>query len=74
MPAVVCFWCEGVAVVGAGTPHDVGDGLGMFFAVQRDSIRHLTLLTDGGLPVRVESSTRREMLTMLPLLHQWIQR
>jgi hypothetical protein len=38
---------------GAGVPHDVGDGQGMFFAVQRDSIRHPTLLivTDGGLHV-----------------------
>jgi hypothetical protein len=61
-------------VVGAGVPHDVGDGLGMFFAVQRDSVRHLTLLTDGGLPVGFESSMRRELLTMPPFLHQCIQR
>ena len=37
----------------AGTLHDVGDGLGMFFADQRDIVRYLTLLivTDGGLHV-----------------------
>jgi hypothetical protein len=61
-------------VVEAGTPHDVGDELGMFFAVQRNSVRRLILLTDGGLPVRFESSTHRELLTIPPLLHQCIQR
>jgi len=54
-------------VVGAGVPHDVGDELGVFFAVQRDRVRHLILLivTDGGLYVRFESSMRRESLTVL---------
>ena len=54
-----------------GVQYDVGDGQGMFFAVQRDSVRHLTLsiVTDGGLHVRLESSTRRKSLTVLQLLH-----
>jgi hypothetical protein len=55
----------------ASVPHDVEDGLGMFFAVQRDSVRHLTLLivTDDRLHVRFESSTRCESLAVLQLLH-----
>ena len=55
----------------AGTLHDVGDELGMFFADQRDIVRYLTLLivTDGGLHVRFESSTRRESLMAFQLLH-----
>jgi len=55
-------------VVGeVGVQYDVGDGQGMFFVVQRDSVRHLTLsiVTDGGLHVRFESSTRRKSLTVL---------
>jgi hypothetical protein len=74
-PAVGWFWCAGVVVVGASVPHDVDDGLGMFFAVQRDSVRCLTLLivADGGLHVRFESSTRRESLMVLQLLH-YLQR
>jgi hypothetical protein len=53
MPAVGSFWCAGVVVVGAGASHDVGVGLGIFFPVQGDSVRHLTLLIviDGGLYV-----------------------
>lgn len=68
MPAVELFWCTGVMVVMAGVPHDVGDRLGMFFAVERDRIHHLILLivTDG---VRFESSMRRELWTTLQLLH-----
>jgi hypothetical protein len=63
-------WCAGVVAVGVGTPHDVGDGLGMFFAVQRGSICDLTLsiVADGGLHVRFENSTHRESLTVLQLL------
>jgi hypothetical protein len=39
------------------------------FVVQRDSVRCLTLLivADGGLLVRFESSTRRELLTIFQL-------
>jgi hypothetical protein len=33
MLAVGWFW-RAVVVVGAGVPHDVGDGQGMFFVVQ----------------------------------------
>jgi hypothetical protein len=56
---------------GAGILHKVGDGQGMFFVVQKDSVRCLTLLivADGGLHVRFESSTRRESLIVLQLLH-----
>jgi hypothetical protein len=65
-------WCTGVVVVGVGTPHDVGDGPGMFFAVQRDSICDLTLpiVADGGLHVRFENSTHRKSLTVLQLFIQ----
>ena len=58
-------------MVGAGIPHDVGVGFGMFFAVRGDSVRHLTLLIviDGGLRVRFQSSTCWELLTMLQSLH-----
>ena len=58
-------------MVTAGVPHDVGDKLGIFFAVERDRVRHLILLivTDRGLYVQFESSTRRELWTMLQFLH-----
>jgi hypothetical protein len=64
MPAVGWFGAQVVAV-GVGTPHDVGDGVGMFFAVKRDSVRHLTLsiVADGGLHVLFENSTHRESLS-----------
>ena len=69
--AVGWFWCAGVVVVGAGAPYDLGSGFGMFFAVQDDRIRHLTLLIviDGGLHVRFESSTCCKLLTLLQSLH-----
>jgi len=49
----------------------LGGGFGMFFAVQGDHVRHLTLLIviDGGLHVRFESSTCFDLLTMLQSLH-----
>jgi len=71
MPAVGWFWCAEVVLVGVGAAHDVGDGQGMFFAVQGDSACHLTLLTvtDGDLHVRFENSTPRELLTVPRLLN-----
>jgi len=44
----------------------------MFFAVQGDRVRHLTLLVviDGGLDVRFESSACFKLLTMLQSLHR----
>jgi hypothetical protein len=71
MPPVRWFRCAGVVVVGAGVPHDVADELCMFFVVQRDSVRHLTLsiMTDGGLPVRCDSSKHHESLMVLQSLH-----
>jgi hypothetical protein len=70
MLAVGWFRCAAVAVVGVGTTHDVGDGLSMFFTVQRDSIHHLTLsiVVDGGLHVRFKNTTHCELLTVLQLL------
>jgi hypothetical protein len=71
MPAVGWFWCAGVVVVGAGALFDVGGGFGMFFAVQGDRVRHLTLLIaiDGGLHIRFESSTCCESWTVLQSWH-----
>ena len=62
-------------VVAAGVPHNIGDRLGIFFSVKRDRVRPLILLivTDGSLYVRFESSTCRELWSVLQLLH-YIQR
>ena len=58
-------------MVGEVGQYDGRDGQDMFFVVQRDSVRHLTLsfVTDGGFHDQFENSMRRKSLTVLQLLH-----